>query len=868
MIVDRAVGIDLGTTNSETSLLVPSEREILVYQDKFGRKTVPSAVAWDASKNAFVVGRTARARRGKENAPVESIKRSMGQSVKVAVGPHSLSPEEVSAKILAELKTNMTSFLAERAGEGVEMPVVRAVITVPAYFDAPQVEATRKAGELAGLDVVGILQEPTAAAIYHTWKHKVAGGNFLVYDLGGGTFDVSILRCVAGEYQVLAIDGDNYLGGDDFDRRFAEHLRKKLVAQGYALDLDVKRDADRKRFEQLVHVAQEIKEALSTTEVLSFSKSDVFTDKDGESVSFAADISRAEYEGVISDLVETTIACAIRAVEQSKKVASVDLADIDHVVLVGGSTRVPLVRRRVTEALAGLSKAKEPASDEVDTCVALGASVHAAQIGGLTLEDGATRVTFTTPLVSSSAKLRIGVKVPRAPTGAAEMAVVEEGQVLASSAIPDDREKVTRLEVEPAKDGDASVSFSIRDAQGVELSAVPFLLYRGEVRPRASALSRASVIAKDIGLEVVRAGRRERNVLIPRGMGLPTESKHTFFTADQSGAVVLRLLQGRLPIKTLAVNVSRDLPIGTPVELTLKCDEAMRMEARAVVAGQELWARVESPEELKFDAEGAVERLLDDAEQLKRAKWGIGSHTIKSEIDQLTSGIKEVIGIDPAKLNALCSRLRRLIEEYMGSPSDPLQPPMEQFEREMHTLRRLVYASRTNLGGLDRDAWEERIKELEERAQVAHAAVDANAWRRAYNEAQALVETAYEDEFRGRNLDDPAYIQARILSVRIHRSNVVRALEDFVPSAAEAVGPMQIAERDRLLASVRESVDPIISKIDNGSLTVPADIRRNIEQAWAELDRVEMACERLPSLGLVTERGGGTSGGSIPSGQA
>ncbi len=160
MIVDRAVGIDLGTTNSEVAVLVPSEREILVYQDRFGRKTIPSAVAWDASKNAFLVGRTARARRGKEHPPVESIKRSMGQAVKVSIGPSSLAPEEVSAKILGELKTSMAAFLAERAGEGVEMPVARAVITVPAYFDAPQVEATRKAGELAGLDVIGILQEP------------------------------------------------------------------------------------------------------------------------------------------------------------------------------------------------------------------------------------------------------------------------------------------------------------------------------------------------------------------------------------------------------------------------------------------------------------------------------------------------------------------------------------------------------------------------------------------------------------------------------------------------------------------------------------------------------------------------------------
>src|SRR6185436_9059555 len=196
-----------------------------------------------------------------------------GQREPVDVGPRALLPEEVSSKILEELRDRMREHLASQAEEGIEMRVARAVITVPAYFDAPQVEATRKAGELAGLEVLGILQEPTAAAIYHTWKSRLGDGNFLVYDLGGGTFDVSILRCIGGEYQVLAIDGDNFLGGDDFDRRFAEALRGEMLKQGYALDLDVKGDLeDRRRFDQLVHVAQEIKEALSTTEVLSFSK--------------------------------------------------------------------------------------------------------------------------------------------------------------------------------------------------------------------------------------------------------------------------------------------------------------------------------------------------------------------------------------------------------------------------------------------------------------------------------------------------------------------------------------------------------------------------------------------------------------------
>jgi molecular chaperone DnaK len=250
------------------------------------------------------------------------------------------------------------------------------------------------------LEPIGILQEPTAAAIYHTWKRKLGDGCFLVYDFGGGTFDVSILRCVGGEYQGLAIDGDNYLGGDDLDRRFADHLRSELVERGYALELDVLNDADdRRRFGRLVHLAQEIKESLSTREVVNIAKQGIVEDKNGEPVDYEGEIGRDHYEKVVGDLVESTINCCLRAVEQAKEKASVGLAEIDNVILVGGSTRLPLVVRRVAEALVEPCKGDEPLQDEVDTCVALGAAIHAAQIGGLRIGSDSAQVLFTTPLV-------------------------------------------------------------------------------------------------------------------------------------------------------------------------------------------------------------------------------------------------------------------------------------------------------------------------------------------------------------------------------------------------------------------------------------------------------------------------------------
>ncbi|MFO0551054.1 MAG: Hsp70 family protein [Polyangiaceae bacterium] len=859
--LDRAVGIDLGTTNSEVALLVPSEREILVYEDRFGRKTIPSAVAWDPAKKGLIVGRPARARRGKDPAPVESIKRRMGQDVRVSLGPEELSPDQVSAKILGELRAVMTSFLAEKASEGVEMRVDRAVITVPAYFDAPQVEATRRAGELAGLKVAGILQEPTAAAIYHAYKRKLAGGNFLVYDLGGGTFDVSILRCVGGEYQVLAIDGDNFLGGDDFDRRFAEHLRKQLVKRGYKLDLDVLGNAeDRARFEALVQVAQEIKESLSTAEVVSVSKQNITTDQSDEPVSIELEIGRAEYEGTIADLVERTIECAQRALAESTSNAGVDATGIDHVILVGGSTRVPLVRRRVQEALAAHSKGKEPLADEVDTIVALGAAIHAAQIGGLIVEekDAGVSVHFTAPLATPTKKARIALTCSARGAEPRSVAVTSNDGILAENDLTGSP-LGARLDVTPSGEGDVELSVEVRGDSGAVLGQIPFVLYRGEVRPRPSALSRASVIAKDVGLEVVRAGRRERRVLLGKGTGLPAEVKHTFYTADQSGTVVLRLLQGRMPIKTLAFTVPRDLPVGSTVDVTMRCDEAMKIEARAVVGGQELWATIEPPPQEKYEQDEVIERLLGEAEEARRSLWGRTGDSFRREVDRLSAAIREVLRTDPAKLSALCARLRQLLDDYAGEPGEVMQPPMTAFEEELDALRRIVYRSQGMLVGLDRSAWDDKIHDIETRANEAYSALDATAWRRTFNEVQALYETAYQEDFASRRLDDPAYIQGRINGASRWRMRVEQKIVDFAPSAAEELRAIQIAERDRLLDALRAKVTEPLANVESFEGKNPHDVRRVVDQCCAELERIESAMERLPALGLVTERGG--SGG-------
>lgn len=861
MYIDRPLGIDLGTTNSEIAMLDPSESDILVYADRFGRRTVASALAWDPATERFLVGRPARARRGQSPPPIESIKRKMGQQAQVTLGPHTLRPEEVSAKILHELCALMKDDLTRKAPPGVEVRVGRVVITVPAYFDAPQIEATRAAGELAGLEVLAVLQEPTAAAIYHTWRGlpdteaPSAERTFLVYDLGGGTFDVSVLRSVGGEYRVLAIDGDNYLGGDDFDRRFAEKLRRELVTKGYALELDVREPQDAQRFLRLMHVAQEIKEELSSREVVSFSRENVLIDKAGEPVSIELEIGREDYEACIAELVEATIACAERALARSKEVANVGLGELDAVVLVGGSTRVPAVARAVTERIAAHTRTKlPPLQAELDTTVALGAALFAAQRGGLRLGDEHTDVHVTSPLVGRGATLKLTLEVTRAPAQARRLELHDStGALLLETELTPGP---LRLQVPLGEGPQTDTTLTLVDLDARPLAQLPLTLYRGAVRPRASALSQPTVVAKDIAIEITRAARRERKVLIPRGASLPFEVTHELATADRSGAVVLRLLQNRLAIKTLVLEVSPELPIGTPVTLQLRCDEAMRLEARATVGGAELWARIDPAPQAQGTTRDSVEALLTEAEDVGRQLWGHDAHIFRREHDPLATSLREVVSTDPDKVGALAAQLRNLLEHFAGAEQDGLSPGRDRFEALVDGLRRLVFAQSASgkppLLGLELDAWTTRIEGLLTRGHEAREARDAALWRRTHHEAQALYETAVSAAAQSEDPNSTARLVSLRLAAVARAAVLQRRLEDFVTSKAPELEALQRGERERLTRVLR---DDVRARLDaspaDGS---PLDVRRALEEIHDTLTQMELALDRLPSIGLVTDR--------------
>ncbi|MCP5110313.1 MAG: Hsp70 family protein [bacterium] len=357
---DLIVGIDLGTTNSEVSALVNDEVRIL----GAGGKMLPSCVGFSTA-GELLVGEAARNQQLLyPERTVRSIKRKMGTADTVSLDGKSFTPQEISALILREL--------AERARQALGRPVEKAVITVPAYFSDAQRNATREAGAIAGLEVVRILNEPTAASLAYGFsdgqRHTA-----LVYDLGGGTFDVSIVTVEGEITEVLASHGNNRLGGDDFDDLLLEHLEGEFKTQ-HGIDLSHGHPAAHAR---LWWAAEEAKKKLSF-EPYARIREEALVSEAGKSLHLDLEISLDEYEEMIRPLVTSTLDSVSKALADAGKTSG----ELDAIVLVGGSTRTPLVSRLLAEK-TGL----EPRRDvHPDLCVALGAGVLASRAAGHNVE--------------------------------------------------------------------------------------------------------------------------------------------------------------------------------------------------------------------------------------------------------------------------------------------------------------------------------------------------------------------------------------------------------------------------------------------------------------------------------------------------
>ena len=356
-MTDVIVGIDLGTTNSEVAALVDGTVRVLAGPD--GEQIMPSCVGLTPD-GALVVGTHARNQFALyPEATVKSIKRLMGSDRRVTLGDRVYTPAEISAIILRSLK--------ERAEAALGLPVQRAVITVPAYFSDAQRQATRDAGEVAGLEVARILNEPTAAALAYG-ADRTGDRTVLVYDLGGGTFDVSLVQGQGEVTEVLASHGNNHLGGDDFDQLLLEHVVSRFST---STGVDVRKD--RRAMSRLLHAVEEAKKRLSF-EPHARIREEYLAERDGVPVHLDLEVSREDYEPLVRRFLEGTLDSVHQALADAGKRPD----QIDEILLVGGATRTPLVTRLLAEA-TGLTPRQDV---HPDLCVALGAGVLAARLAG------------------------------------------------------------------------------------------------------------------------------------------------------------------------------------------------------------------------------------------------------------------------------------------------------------------------------------------------------------------------------------------------------------------------------------------------------------------------------------------------------
>jgi molecular chaperone DnaK len=356
----RAVGIDLGTTNSVVSVLEGGEPTVIANAE--GARTTPSIVAF-AKNGEVLVGEVAK-RQAVTNVErtIRSVKRHMGTDWKTSLDGKDFTPQQISAFILQKLKRDAESYLGE--------PVTDAVITVPAYFSDAERQATKEAGEVAGLNVLRIVNEPTAAALAYGLDKGDKEQTILVFDLGGGTFDVSLLEIGEGVIEVKATSGDNKLGGDDWDQRVVEHLVKQFQLSNNGIDLS----GDKMAMQRLREAAEKAKIELSSSQSTGINLPYITASADGP-LHLDVTLTRSEFQRLTQDLLDRCKG----PFQQAIKDAGINLSAIDHVVLVGGSTRMPAVSDLVRELTGGKEPNKGVNPDEV---VAIGAALQAGVLKG------------------------------------------------------------------------------------------------------------------------------------------------------------------------------------------------------------------------------------------------------------------------------------------------------------------------------------------------------------------------------------------------------------------------------------------------------------------------------------------------------
>jgi molecular chaperone DnaK len=792
MQISKTVGIDLGTTNSVIAILDSADTALITGIDDQGRALFPSVVGWHPEQRRIVAGQAATAASdGSGAVPLSSIKRSMGLNRRFAVGAESLSPEEASACILRGLRD-----LLERKMVEPRQLLDRAVITMPAYFNHDQIEATRRAGELAGFEVVELLHEPTAAAIYYSRVENHCAATYLVYDLGGGTFDVSIIRRRLGDCEVLGVSGDPFLGGDDFDRLLASRILDEGVWTGseandsnslresVKLLCDPSTPSGSVNFARLARIAAGIKIQLSDADRVDRFIPNLLRDRTGRDVSLETSVDRSTFERLIKDSVDRTIDCCHEALARARERAGIGLSDIDYVILVGGSSRIPLVRRTVQAAFCNAALAEhvrcpEPLLHEPDLCVAYGAAIRAANYGTRyrfpVCSGGASELemNLTSPTCFPALQ-HVMTGVVRFVTGrprdsnAAAPAEIDGFSVrvrsvlsgLVDEAFLDERGSfAVSLELQPEIDN--AFEITLCDGAGVELATTTTT-----VRQRAGAqilepgLLSTQLIAKPLQIELLDStGNRVKQVVAPVGAPLPGIFRCICRTRDQTGRVVVPLYEENRVIHQLEIdNLDSDLPPGTPVDVELAVDVkhviTVSVRVHGTSGGRHETATVAAAPAAEMPTRSQMQEVQKRLNEILESLVGGIRTRLRARANQAIADLEEALRYaDEPKAIVRMAELRSLLQQAETARGQTLDPPWPQFALLVRRCLDLA-AEVADKTGREREELFEHIRAQERYAEPARAEANQALYRECWQNLEKYA--AYLEGLSNDSLPRPA----------------------------------------------------------------------------------------------------------------
>ena len=745
--IRKTVGIDLGTTNSVIALLDPTDSNLIAGQDEHGRRTFPSLVGHHPEHGRIVAGRAA-----KPQAALASVKRFMGLPRAFPLGPHRLTPPEVSAHILHLLR----DMLARTLNDPRQL-LDAAIITMPAYFNHNQIEATRQAGELAGFEVVELLHEPTAAAMYYSWTLNHGDATYLVYDLGGGTFDVSIIRRRLDDYEVLSVSGDPFLGCDDFDRLLASHL---VESGGWRVEreespavlFDPASPEGAVNFARLVQIAESIKVELTDEERVERYLPELVRDADARGVTLEASVERGVFHRLIRDKVDRTIDCCREALARARERAGLSLSDIDYVILVGGSSRVPLVRDTVRAAFCNPDlpervRCLEPLLHEPDLCVAYGAALRAATHGTRYVfpvqNEGKSSATlelhFTSPVNTREERYQATgmVRFQSDENPSSHLKALEGGSVrirslatgLTDEAFLDERGTFAQ-ELELQAETDNALELAVCDGSGQELAQVVVVVrHQSGARQLGQAVLPTQLITKPLQIEVLsRGGQRAKQIVAPVGATLPGVFQCTCRTHDQTGRIVVPIFEENRVVKQMVIDhVDPALPVGSPVEVEFAIDvkHAITVRLRISACGAdtgERWetATIEAPPPPRRPTRADIDAVQQQIEDLLPQFSGSFRTRLRSRALQIRQDLFEALRYDdePKAIQRM-AELRELLQQLETSRGQMLDPPWPRFAQLVQHCLSLA-AEVADKTGRDRDELSEHIHAQERYAEQAH----------------------------------------------------------------------------------------------------------------------------------------------------